>query len=140
MQTGIYVWFGYTIPIKERLKLIASTGFNNISFWWGDQYINIDGPKEILPEMARQAGLYIENIHTDYERTNLLWIDKIDWENIFNRYMESIEACFCHQIPTMVLHLTNGDNPPAPNELGISRLMRLVEHAEKRNIFMNAVL
>ena len=86
MKSGIYNWFGYPIPNRERLKLIASVGFDAISFWWGDQYTDICGPKEMLPELARNAGLDVENIHTDYEHTNLLWLDKLGWEDVFNRY------------------------------------------------------
>jgi hypothetical protein len=30
MKTGIFYWFGYPLPIPERLKLIAAAGFDNV--------------------------------------------------------------------------------------------------------------
>jgi sugar phosphate isomerase/epimerase len=134
MKTGIFYWFGFPIPSKERFKLISSAGFDTVFIWWGDQYIDIDGPKERLPELAKNAGLNIENIHTDFEHTNLIWVDKLGWEDVFNRYISSVEACYRYQIPTMVLHLSNGDAPPLPSQLGIERIKRIIEKAEERNI------
>ena len=134
MQTGIYYWFGFPIPNRERLKLIASAGFENVFIWWADQYADIDGLKEMLPELARNAGLYVENIHTDFESANLLWLDKPGWEDLMGGYMASIDACFRHQIPTMVVHLTKGDAPPPVNALGLDRLRRLVARAEEKNV------
>jgi sugar phosphate isomerase/epimerase len=134
MYTGMCFWFGFPIPSKERFKLIASVGFDNVFFWWGDHYLDIDGPKEKLPELARNVGLSVENIHTDFEHTNLLWVDKLGWEDVLNRYIASVDACYNYQIPTMILHLTNGDNPPAASDLGIARIKRIVERAEQKNI------
>lgn len=134
LQTGIFYWFGYPSLNRERINQIAAAGFNNVSLWWGDQYKDIDGPKELLPDLARAAGLFVENIHTDFERTNLLWVDKPGWQDVLNRYLKSVDACSDYQIPTMVLHLTSGDTPPAANDLGIERLKRIIERAEQKNV------
>lgn len=132
MQIGIFHWFGYQMP--DRFNLIASAGFNNVMIQWGDQFADFEGPKELLPEHARKAGLYVENIHTDFENTNLLWQDKLGWEDVLNRYLADVDACYEHQIPTMVLHLTTGKTPPEMNSLGIERMKRLVERAEQKAV------
>lgn len=132
MQTGIFYWFGFQIP--NRFNLIASAGFNNVFLQWGDQFSDVEGPKELMPEHVRKAGLYVENIHTDFENTNLLWQDKLGWEDVLKRYLMNVDDCYEHQIPTMVLHLTSGKNPPEMSLLGIERIKRLVERAEQRNV------
>lgn len=135
MQTGIYYYYGFLLPMRESLKIIASTGFNNVSFWWGDQFReDYDQPKALFAQLARRAGLNIENIHADYEGINSLWEDKQDSEELVKRYLSDVDDCYNNQIPTMVMHLTTGTNPPMPNELGIERMKRIVERAEQKNI------
>jgi L-ribulose-5-phosphate 3-epimerase len=45
-----------------------------------------------------------------------------------------IVECAEHDIPTAVVHLSSGDNPPPPNQIGLDRLKRLVEMAERKNV------
>lgn len=132
MQTGISYWFGY--QLRDRYNLIASTGFDNVMLQWGNEFVETEGQTELMPELARKAGLYVENIHTDFKNTNLLWEDKLGWEDILNRYLSNVDDCYVHQIPTMVIHLTMGKNPPKMNPLGIERYKRLIERAEQKHI------
>ena len=135
MQTGIYYTsFGFPLRNRERFNLIASSGFDAVSFWWGKTYIEIDGPKEELPDLARKAGLFVENVHSDFEGAGLLWTDEAGGEEILKRYMKDVEDCHRFNIPAMVMHLTQGNNPPPPGEQGISRIKRLVDLAEKLNV------
>ncbi len=128
MKLGIFDWFGYEMPIEERVRLIADAGFDNISIWAGDQ--------EIVPDMARRMGMFVENLHTDYENTNALWTDEPESEGILNRYLDAVRACADYSIPVMVVHLSGGDNPPEPSILGIERLKRVTELAERNNIII----
>jgi len=134
MRTGIYFWFNYPIPYIDRLNLIKQTGFDEIMLWWGDQFQDIDGPKERIPVLAAKAGLHIENVHSDFENANLLWVDQLGWQDVVNRYLECIDDCHDYDIPAMVLHLTSGDTPPEPSELGIDRMKRIVDRAEQKNV------
>ncbi|MCL2321188.1 MAG: sugar phosphate isomerase/epimerase [Oscillospiraceae bacterium] len=134
MNTGIFLWFGYDVPAKDRLKTIAEAGFQNICIWWGDQYKNAAGPKEEIPDLARSYGLQVENIHTDYESTHLIWTDKLGWEDVVKRYLKNVDDCYNNEIETMVLHLTDRGNQPEPNDLGVDRLKRIVDLAERRGV------
>lgn len=31
---GIFSWFGYVMPMKERLELIKKAGFDGVTIWW----------------------------------------------------------------------------------------------------------
>ncbi|MCL2832037.1 MAG: sugar phosphate isomerase/epimerase [Treponema sp.] len=136
MNTGIFYWFGYRIPSKERFKLIADTGFKNTVLWWGDQFIDTDGPKEELPDLAREAGLFVENMHTDFDHCNSLWADNQHGEEILARYLNSAKDCKTYGIPAMVVHLSSGDEPPPPNKIGLERLKQITGEAEKGNIIV----
>lgn len=135
MQTGIYYWYGFLLPSRDCIKLIADANFDNVSFWWGDQFSkDYDEPKPNLPELARAAGLRVENVHAEYQSVNLLWEDKLESEDIIKNYISNIDDCYNLQIPVLIMHLTTGINPPMPNELGIDRIKRIIEHAEQKNI------
>jgi L-ribulose-5-phosphate 3-epimerase len=134
IKTGIYYWFGYPIANKERFRLIKEAGFDNVFLWWGDEFVDLDGDKNLLPEMARAVGLEVENVHAPFDKTNRIWTESVNAEDIVKRYTQCIIDCAQHNIPTVVIHLTNGDAPPAPTLLGIDRIKYLVELAEQKGV------
>lgn len=134
MRIGMFSWFGYPLPAEERFALIAGAGFRHTSLWWGDQFADAGAPKETQPDMARRAGLSVENIHCDFEGANLLWEDTPESEAVLSRYAGCVDDCAHYGIPVMVMHLSAGGTPPGPNELGVARLSRLIEAAERKNV------
>lgn len=134
ITTGIYYWFGYQIESKERFKLIKEAGFDNVSLWWGDEFADYDVNISLLPAMARVAGLEVENVHAPYQKTNYIWTDSINAEDIVKRYMNCIIDCSQHSIPTAVIHLTSGDTPPPVSQIGLYRIKSLVEMAERKSV------
>ena len=71
----IYDWFGYELPIKERYRLIKKAGFDGVLLWWSE-YLD---RKDYLngPQIVREAGLSIENIHTPFQVQDNLWLDNL---------------------------------------------------------------
>lgn len=133
-RIGIYSWFGFLLPMEERFKLMKSVGFDSTFIWWGDEFTEIDGPKERHPEMVRRQGLYIENVHLPFENANNLWLDSLEADELMNTYMRSLEECAQHNIPVAVMHLTEGEVFPDSSRLGFDRLKRLVELAERKSV------
>ncbi len=133
-QFSIFSWFGFPIPMEERFKLIKASGFDGVLLWWSDDHSDVDGDKFLQPELARRCGLFIENIHTPFEGINCLWEDGIAGDDFEKKLSDCITDCFKYEIPTAVLHVSQGDNPPPPNQIGLDRLKRLVEIAERKNI------
>lgn len=66
--------------------------------WWGDEFTN-DGNNDILPDMARNAGLEVENVNAQFAFTDHIWTESIIAENIVKRYTQCILDCSCHHIP-----------------------------------------
>jgi len=60
MDIGIYTWFGFRYPFNEIIKLINNAGFQSVMTWWGDEYKEINGSKEMEPEIIRNNGLILE--------------------------------------------------------------------------------
>jgi len=130
---AIYEWFGVVMPMAEKYKLIKQAGFDAVMMWWGSDELQYD---DYLynPELARKTGLFIENIHTPFERVNNLWLDNQDGENYIASLLRYVNDCAEREIPAMIVHVTNGFNPPPVCELGLERLKILTELAEKKNV------
>jgi len=128
----IYDWFGYELPIKERYKLIKEAGFDGVLLWWSNGFgrdcFGWDDYRK-GPQIAREVGLFIENIHTPVQNQNNLWLDNLDGENLIDCYLQCIADCAKFEIPTMVVHLPDEDNPY--NALGLDRIKRITEKAEQ---------
>lgn len=131
---SIFSWFGFPIPMGERFKLIKAAGFDGVMLWWSDEYAEVDGSKSLHPELARLNGLFIENIHTPIIRNNCLWKEGTDGDAFEKTILDCIDDCKNFEIPTAVVHINNGDNPPNYSHIGLDRLNRLVEAAEKNEV------
>lgn len=127
---SIYDWFGYELPIKERYQLIRNVGFDGVLLWWSEGFGR--NYYRNAPQLAREAGLFIENIHTPVQNQNDLWLDNLDGEALTDCYLQCVADCAEFEIPTMVVHLPGEDNPY--NTLGLERIKRITEKAEQLGV------
>ncbi len=126
----IYDWFGYDLPIKERYQLIKKVGFDGVLLWWSEGFGR--NYYRDAPQIVRDAGLFIENIHTPVHNQNDLWLDNLDGEALTDRYLQCVADCDEFEIPAMVVHLPSEDYPY--NTLGLDRIKRIAEKAEQLGI------
>ena len=127
---GIFSWFSYDLPIEERLKLIKGAGFDATCLWWGDE----EADKQKQPDMAREIGLQIDNIHAPFIEANSLWRDNLDGDDYQKMLISCVEDCGVHEIPTVVIHLTSSRENVPVTYSGLKRIWRMVEVAEKKNV------
>src|SRR5690606_39069077 len=80
------------------------------------------------PGLARETGLFIENIHAPVHHENNLWLDNLDGEAAVDCYLQCITDCAEYEIPTMVMHLPHEDYKPST--IGMNRIKRMTERAE----------
>jgi len=131
----IYDWFGYELPIKERYKLIKAAGFDGVLLWWSNGFgRDCFGLNDYRngPRIAREAGLFVENIHTPVQNQNNLWLDNIDGVEITECYLKCVADCSKFDIPTMVVHLPDDKYPY--NILGLDRIKIIAERAEQLGV------
>ena len=128
----IFDYFGYDTPYKERYKFIREVGFDGVLLFWSDEFGNKD--YKLLPQYARQSGLYIENIHTSFENLNSLWLDNLDGKRNVEYLVQCIDDCSNYEIPTMIVHLTEGNSPPEASDIGFNRIKFITERAERKGI------
>ena len=130
MDIGIFAWFGYTLPMEERVTLIREAGYRSVMLWWGDEHRDVDGPKELQPALFRAHGLRIANVHAPFGEASQLWTDTLRGQAMEDTLVACLRDCSAFDIPVAVVHLTEGQNPPPPNAIGLARMRRLAEKAE----------
>lgn len=122
-----YDWFGYEVPIKDRYEFIKAAGFDGVLLWWSDGFGRGNEYREGV-QLARNADLFIENIHTPVQKQNDLSLDNLDGEDVFYCYLQCIKDCAEYEISTMVVHLPNDKFPISG--LGMERIKKMTEKAE----------
>ena len=126
----IYDWFGYELSIKERYQLIKKVGFDGVLMWWSEGFGR--NYYRNAPQIAREAGLFIENIHTPVKNQNDLWLDNLYGEALTDCYLQCVTDCAEFEIPAMVVHLPYENKPY--NALGLDRIKRITEKAEQLGV------
>ena len=125
---SIYSWFGYPIPMEEGCKLIKAAGFDGVMLFWSADQFDSD------VDLAGKNGLLIENVHAPFEDINCLWDNGVAGDECEGKLAQCIMGCSRFEISTAVLHVTQGDNPPPWNEIGLARLKRLTDLAQKAGV------
>ncbi len=133
---GLFSWFGYDLPLPERLALIASAGFESTAIWWGPpEKAFIHGDRHAMPSMVHDAGLEILNAHFPFEQANRLWSnDPADREEFVSDHLQCLDDLAAHEIKCMVLHVAFGRDTPEPGPAGLEAFNRIVRAAEDRQI------
>jgi sugar phosphate isomerase/epimerase len=135
---GIYSYFGYPLPFDERLKMIKQAGFHTTSVGLGDEEELVrNGQKDLMPEMVRSKGLYLEYTHAPEAKCNNLWSEsKQSRTEIKREYSSCIAYCRKHLIPILVIHISKskGMQPPMPNHYGLAIIKDLSKYAEDSGV------
>lgn len=133
---GIFSWFGFRLPLSERIRLIKEAGFGSTSVWLGEEEELVKTGNEcLIPEIVRSHGLFLENVHAPYKYCNNIWSDSGSTRSVIkNEYGSSISFCSKHGIPIVVVHISRGDDAPKLNEHGLDVIREIVRRAEDANV------
>jgi sugar phosphate isomerase/epimerase len=128
----MFAWFGYDLPIRERLQIIKDAGFDAAALWWG---------KEICPiqqqaVLARNISLDIDNIHAPFDNPNSLslWLDGTEGDDYLAVLMRCVADCAELHIPTVVIHLVRQSSYAPLSQIRLDRIAKLVSEAEKSGV------
>ncbi len=128
---SVFAWFGFELPKEELFPMIKRVGFEGVTFWWSGYPNQPD--YRLQPELARKAGLHVENVHAPYYESSSLWEDSEEGEAFARILLNGIDECAAHEIPAMVMHPCRTDAPPA-SEIGFRRFAAIIERAEQRGV------
>ncbi|MDR2687892.1 MAG: sugar phosphate isomerase/epimerase, partial [Oscillospiraceae bacterium] len=130
---SIFNWFGYReLTHAEGFRLIRQAGFEGVLLWWAFAEGGENYRKQ--PELARQAGLWVENIHANFEQANHLWEDTQAGQAVYEYYLQCVEDCAAFRVPSVVMHPGAGGSMPPVSEIGLQRFERLLDRAGQRGV------
>ena len=135
---GMFSWFGYPMPLEERLELIKGAGFSATGFWLGpEEELVGKGKADLLPDLVRSRGLFLEYVHAPDIGCNDVWSKlaskRGEWIHTYRSY---IDLCKRHSIPFLVVHVSQskGEQPGSPTEEGLSAMMAIIKAAEDADV------
>ena len=128
---GITSINGLSFSMDERFAKIKAAGFESIMLWWGADETSSRATRVAL---AKKHGLHIENAHATTDHLNTLWLNDDAADHTLSELKQEITDCAHLGINTLVMHLTNGSEPPPVSDIGILRIESLIQHAENKKI------
>lgn len=126
----INVGMGSTVPEVEQLEIIKNVGFDGVFFDWER---NVDRSKEI--SKALSIGLELQSFHAPfYGMDDIFHADDNLSDKMINDIIGTIDCAAEHGTDLVICHAVIGMDNHSPNDLGIKRLARVIEYAEKKKI------
>ena len=124
-ELGINLSARGNMDIPAFCSLLRELGFTRV-------FAGIKHP-EALREAAphiRAAGLCFDTLHAPFKGImNPIWREGEEGEETLRRLTECVDLCAELGAPIAVVHLSAGQTPPPPTDIGRARFTRLVEHA-----------
>ena len=119
----------YGVTSKETVDAICKAGFKNVFV----QYLHKDKLEEELDviDYCKEKGLNIIFCHLSYNDINDIWLDEECGEKVTQSYIDDLDAMKSKGIDNVMMHLSTHKVVPMYNELGLQRVKRIVEHANK---------
>lgn len=116
--------YGEGCSIEEQIRLMAENGFETT--------FSMSSNEKLGTYVAgcREVGIAYENCHAPFNGINGIWSSDIEvGEAMLGRLIDSVRACAKYEIPTLVVHLSSGEQPPRINDIGCARFDRLMDEA-----------
>ncbi len=135
MKYSMFSWFGYFMPFKERIKIIAEAGFDAAMISWEDEEAPWPIKKDQFPEIVRKMNLEITNIHAPFIGYNDIWqASRLEIKPKLRKFQGFIKDCQRFDIPVMVVHTNDLDAFSPDLDKGRAFFSELVNTAEKYGV------
>lgn len=130
-KIGLYMKPYWGETADEYARLMKQYGFDATCT---DSHVQTEKEQLALAETIAKHGLFYESIHAPFNQINDIWFDTAEGQQRLGELKTAVDRCALSNVPTMVVHLSGGFNPPAPTDLGRGRFVELVEYADRKNI------
>ncbi len=133
--TSMFAWFGYFMPLEERLAAIRDAGFDEVMLSWEDETAPVRIPKERFPELAARHHLGITNVHAPYMGYSRIW-EKPPAENraYLDRLIGYVADCARFAVPAIVVHTVDFELGPYVFDNGRAFFSELADAGEKYGV------
>lgn len=116
----------------ESIKAVKDAGFKNVFIEWYNKDWEITQQQQL--DYIRELGLNVVFAHLGYQKINNLWVEGEEGDSLTERFIQDISICKDNDIDLVIMHLTSKNEAPGPNEIGLNRLRRIVDHAKSLGV------
>ena len=120
------------ITPQQTIQEIKNAGFDGVFIQWYNKDWQFSQQQQV--DLCKQLNLSIQFAHLSYNGINDLWFDGEKGDKLIDNYMKDLDECKKNNIDMVVMHITCKYETPQPSQIGIQRLQKLVDYAEKLNI------
>ena len=117
--------YGEGLPLEEQLGYMLENGFETTFMGSASPLLDTFVPT------LRRAGVECEDCHAPFDKINDIWFAGEAGEAMLARLISGVQACARNEIPTLVVHLSSGEQAPRINDIGNARFDRLMEEAKR---------
>jgi len=120
------------VDSQQTIYAIKKAGFDGGFIQWYNKDWEFSQQEQL--NLCRKLGLEIPFVHLGYKGINNIWIEGEEGNKLVESYLKDLDICKINNIDMVVMHLTSKSVAPEPNLIGIERLQRIVDYAEKLGI------
>lgn len=119
------------VPWLEQLDIIKNAGFDGIFVDW-ERDIDLHP----IIEKARRLGLFVQSLHAPFYGMDDIFHDAEGSlaDKMISDLYGTIDACYEFGIDLTIFHAIIGMDNHSPNELGLKRLEKVIDYAEKKGV------
>ena len=110
-------------------EAVKKAGFSSVLVSLSGSF---DNDRQI--EIIRRVGLEIDNCHSPWDNINHFWRDNLKGQGAYEMLKGNLIECGKYGIPRAVWHVSAGNGYPPISQIGMDRVARLVEVADKNNV------
>lgn len=116
----------------ETIDAIKEAGFKDVFIQWYNKEWEYSQEDQL--RYIKQQDLNIVFAHLGYSDINSIWVVGERGESLVDKYKQDLDAMKKNNIPLVVMHLTAHLEVPKYNELGLTRLRKIVDYAKELGI------
>lgn len=134
---GHHFRFGfYHIPAEERMRALREAGYDEVMFHWSKQTAPSDEAPEKLFESAVRHQLIVRTVHFPQQDAHLLWTEGQNGESYTEQMLRTVTEIGARRIANLVIHTTRRLITPPPCAVGLARIRRVLNEAEKQGVHL----
>lgn len=134
-KTGIFHWYGYILPLEERIEQIKQAGFDYVMLWWEDEVYPYTISKMEFINIINNYDLKLDNVHFPFEDINNLWNESSAQRNnhidLIKKWLNECKLC---GVDTVVMHASQGNRFDSDCSFGYKSFSEIIREAENIDI------
>lgn len=128
-EIGINMHAKKGLSSEEFARIAHDLGFSTV--------FSMPKEAEVMAKNAEalaKVGMRYETLHAPFKGINAMWLEGDEGEATLQQLTDCVDMCTAVGAPIAVVHLSSGETPPPPTDVGRGRFIRLVDHAVGKGV------